>query len=70
MPSGSKSVFLAVSVWPWIGLPVIATPPVGGSLMLATTAEVAEVTDSVVPGESVYDATTVITLPTSDWVSI
>ena len=49
----SAMVLVAVSVWPWVAVPLMVTEPVGPSLMLATAAVAAEVTDSVVPPLSV-----------------
>ena len=52
-PSASANVFDAVSVSPWVAVPLIVTLPVGASLTFAT-AEVAEdATLSSVPRVSV-----------------
>ena len=63
-------MFAAVSVWPCVAVPVIVTEPVGASLRLATAAVAVLVWLSAVPWPSVYEAVTVIALPTSAWVSL
>ena len=52
-PSTSASVFEAVSVWPWVAVPLMLTEPVGASLTLAMVLVAALSTDSGVPWPSV-----------------
>ena len=44
----SARVLEAVRVWPWVAVPVMMTPPVGASLILATACVAPLVTISVV----------------------
>ena len=68
--SSSASVLAAVSTWSSAAVPLMVTDPVGSSLTLATVPVAALVELSAVPWPSVYDAVTVIALPTSDWPSV
>ncbi len=65
-PSGSAIVSVtAVSVSPWVAVPLMVTAPVGASLMSATSVVASEVSDSAVPPSSVQLTVTVIAAPTS-----
>ncbi len=65
-PSGSVIVSVtAVSVSPWVAVPLMVTDPVGASLTFATAAVAAEVSDSAAPPSSVQLTVTVIAAPTS-----
>ena len=67
IPSSSARVLEAVSTWSSVGVPLIATEPVGSSLTLATAVRCVSLCDSTVPSSSVYDAVTRMYFPTSDW---
>ena len=70
MPSASASVFDAVSICPWVKVPLMLTAPVAALLGLATATVAALVIDSAVPSKSVKEALTAMTLPTCACVSV
>ena len=53
MPSASASVLDAVSICPWVKVPLMLTAPVAALLGLATATVAALVIDSAVPSKSV-----------------
>ena len=53
MPSTSARVLAAVRVWPWVGVPLMVTAPVGASLTAATVRVMSWV--STLPSSSVTE---------------